>query len=48
MLFSGDLASRVAHLAAKVGHFCEILLWVEVRPHETQWGGWPGVHCKMP
>jgi len=48
MLFLGDLASRAVHLAAKVRHFCETLLWVEVGPHETQWGGRSGVHCEVP
>ena len=48
MLFSGDLVSRAAHLAVKVGHFHETLLWVEAGPHETQRGGQLGVHCKVP
>ena len=48
MLFSGDLVSRAAHLAVKVEHFCETLLWVEVGPHETQQGGQSGVHCEVP
>ena len=29
-----------------VGHFWEILLWVEVGPHEMQWRGQLGVQCK--
>jgi len=35
MLFSGDLESRAVQLVMKVVHFQEILLWVEVGPHET-------------
>lgn len=46
MLFSGDLESRAVHLVMKVGHFREILLWVEVGLHETQCGGQLGVQCK--
>ena len=39
MLFSGNLESRAAHLAMKVGHVWETLLWVDVGPQETQQGG---------